>query len=456
MTARVLVVDDTLANVKLLQARLTAEYFEVLTASSGREAIDLLKVQRVDVIILDVMMPGMDGFEVCRRIKQNPSIMHLPVIMVTALDQPTDKILGLKAGADDFLTKPIDDMALTTRVKNLARLKMLNDEMLRRLASGAKFGLPAPDLVPWTAVQDLGARILLVEDEERAVQRVTAALSKVHTVEVLSDVQAALAALSEKPFDLAIVSLTLSNADGLRLCSQIRSQERLRHLPLIVIGERSQDPRLLRALDMDANDYLLRPFDRHELLARVRTQIKRKRHLDLLRTSADASAELAITDALTGLFNRRYLEANIGRLTQLSASGRPLSLLLADIDHFKQVNDRHGHLVGDRVLREFAERLRRLMRGSDLVCRLGGEEFVVVMPGASMNEARYAGERVCTTIAAEPFQVPGGASLRITASVGVATLCSQTETVEALLERADTALYAAKREGRNRVVSDAA
>jgi two-component system cell cycle response regulator len=456
MTARVLVVDDTLANVKLLEARLVAEYFEVVTASSGREALDVLKTQRVDVVLLDVMMPGMDGFEVCRRIKQDPAIMHLPVIMVTALDQPTDKILGLKAGADDFLTKPIDDMALTTRVKNLARLKMLNDEMLRRLASGAKFGLPAPDLVPWTSMEDVGARILLVEDQERAVQRIMAALSKVHSVDVLADVQTALTALSEKPYDVAIVSLTLERADGLRLCSQIRSHERLRHLPLIVIAERAQDARLLRALDMDANDYLLRPFDRHELLARVRTQIKRKRHLDLLRTSVDASAELAITDPLTGLFNRRYLEANIGRLTQSSAAGLPLSLLLADIDHFKRVNDVHGHLVGDRVLREFAERLRRLMRGSDLVCRLGGEEFVVVMPGAVLEEARHAGERVCASVAAEPFQGAGGAQLRVTASVGVATLCGLTDSVEALLQRADVALYAAKREGRNRVVSDAA
>jgi two-component system cell cycle response regulator len=227
MTARVLVVDDTLANVKLLEARLTAEYFEVLTASSGREALDVLKAQRIDVILLDVMMPGMDGFEVCRRIKQDPSLMHVPVIMVTALDQPTDKILGLKAGADDFLTKPIDATAMTTRVKNLARLKMLNDEMLRRVASGTKFGLPVPELLPWTSVQDVGARILLVEDNERAVQRVVAALSKVHTVDVLADVQAALALLGERPYDLAIDSLTLAEADGLRLCSQIRSHERL-------------------------------------------------------------------------------------------------------------------------------------------------------------------------------------------------------------------------------------
>src|SRR5262245_58640555 len=120
MTARVLVVDDILANVKLLEARLSAEYFEVLTAYHGSEALAQLASRPVDVVLLDVMMPGMDGFEVCRRIKSDPKTMHVPVIMVTALDQPTDKIQGLKAGADDFLTKPVDDIALVTRVKNLA------------------------------------------------------------------------------------------------------------------------------------------------------------------------------------------------------------------------------------------------------------------------------------------------------------------------------------------------
>src|SRR2546426_2747818 len=134
MTGRVLVVDDILANVKLLEARLSAEYFDVLTAYSGPEALELLRTERVDVVLLDVMMPAMDGFEVCRRIKNSARTMHVPVIMVTALDQTSDKVQGLEAGADDFITKPVDDIALITRVKNLARLETLNDEMMLRMA----------------------------------------------------------------------------------------------------------------------------------------------------------------------------------------------------------------------------------------------------------------------------------------------------------------------------------
>ena len=111
MTARVLVVDDVLPNVKLLDAKLTSEYFDVLRAYSGQEALDIIQREHPDIVLLDVMMPGMDGFEVCRRIKADPTTTHIPVVMVTALDQPSDRVAGLEAGADDFLTKPVQDLA---------------------------------------------------------------------------------------------------------------------------------------------------------------------------------------------------------------------------------------------------------------------------------------------------------------------------------------------------------
>ena len=140
MTARVLVVDDVDANVKLLEARLTADYFEVRTARSGREALEICANERADVLLLDVMMPGMDGFEVCRRLKAETRTQHIPVIMVAALDQPADRVKGFEAGADDFLTKPVDDVALVKRVRNLARLKMLTDEMLMRASTEEQLG----------------------------------------------------------------------------------------------------------------------------------------------------------------------------------------------------------------------------------------------------------------------------------------------------------------------------
>src|SRR6476620_8813653 len=120
MTARVLVVDDVPANVKLLEARLSAEYFDVVTASGGEEALAICERAECDLVLLDVMMPDMDGFEVCRRLKCNPLTHHIPVVMVTALDQPSDRVRGLEAGADDFLTKPVSDIALISRVRSLA------------------------------------------------------------------------------------------------------------------------------------------------------------------------------------------------------------------------------------------------------------------------------------------------------------------------------------------------
>ena len=456
MTARVLVVDDVLANVKLLQARLSAEYFEVLTAYNGQEALDLLETERVDVVLLDVMMPGMDGFEVCRRIKSDSATQHLPVVMITALDQPTDKIHGLRAGADDFLAKPVDDIGLVTRVRNLARLKALNDEMLLRTSSGAEIGLVRGATPDWGKAE-VGARILLVEDQERAVQRVVAALSKMHTVDIEPEPQAALARLGGASYDLLIASLALASTDGLRLCSQVRSLERLRHLPIMAVVEADDEKRLLRALDMGVNDYLLRPIDRHELIARVRTQIRRKRHSDYLRDSLNASLEQAVTDALTGLFNRRYLDTHAKALIeQARAAGSPLSTLVMDIDHFKSVNDTHGHAAGDSVLREFAQRLRRNTRGVDLVCRMGGEEFIIVMPDTPLWRGRQIAERLRSCIATERFRINAGTQITVTASVGLATLETSEGGMDVLFSRADQALYAAKREGRNRVVADAA
>jgi two-component system cell cycle response regulator len=455
MTARVLVVDDIVANVKLLEARLTADYFEVMTAHSGQEALRILERERADVVLLDVMMPGMDGFEVCRRIKGAAGTSHIPVVMVTALDHPSDKVQGLEAGADDFLTKPVDDIALITRVKNLARLKTLNDELMLRMATGAELGiLSGPAAVD---MKDARGRILLVEDRAGSAQKVMSVLGKVHIIDVEPDLQAALLRLTGTPYDLLIVSLSLTGADGLRLCSQVRSLDRTRHLPIVVVVEPGDEMRLLRGLDMGVNDYLTRPIDRNELAARVRTQIRRKRHSDYLRGRLEESVELSLLDALTGLHNRRYMETHLkGLVDQARSGGRPLSVLVADIDNFKSINDGYGHSAGDAVLREFAERLRRNLRGIDLACRLGGEEFIVIMPDTALERACQIGERLRDCIASEPFRVTFDDRLEVTASVGIAMLEGADDTPETLFERADKALYAAKREGRNRVVADAA
>jgi two-component system cell cycle response regulator len=286
----------------------------------------------------------------------------------------------------------------------------------------------------------------------------TATLNTENTVEVCDDPNGALFVAAESDWELAIVSLSLKDFDGLRLCSQLRSLERTRNLPILILVEPEDTARMLRALDIGVNDYLIRPIDKNELKARVRTQIRKRRFAERLRANVAQSMELAVTDALTGLYNRRYMESHLGTLVNYAAHrGKAISLLVIDIDFFKAVNDTHGHDVGDQVLKEFSRRIRKNIRGIDMACRLGGEEFVLVMPETNMAEAYVIGERLRMAISGQDFSVADIAeSLTITVSIGIAALEGADDSADALLKRADKALYRAKRDGRNRVVSDAA
>ena len=204
----------------------------------------------------------------------------------------------------------------------------------------------------------------------------------------------------------------------------MRSLERTRNLPIIIMVQPGDEARLLRGLDMGVNDYLTRPIDRNELVARVRTQIRRKRHADHLRDRLDESVEFAITDALTGLHNRRYMETHLDALwpSRPGPAGRPLSVLVADIDHFKSINDSHGHDAGDNVLREFAARFRRNTRGIDLACRIGGEEFVIIMPETTLEKACRSASDCASASRRSRSRPTGDTRLHVTASVGIATL----------------------------------
>jgi two-component system cell cycle response regulator len=456
VTARVLIVDDVPANLKLLDAKLTAEYFGVLKAASGPEAIEIATAQLPDIILLDVMMPGMDGFEVCRRLKAAPTTEHIPIVMVTALDQPKDRVQGLEAGADDFLTKPVNDLALFARVKSLVRLKMVTDELRMREATGQRIGALVGTSTERMLMTEPG-RALIIDDRPTSLKRMSEALSLEHTVTVAESAEEMMQLAAIGDYDLLIVSLTLQEFDGLRLCSQLRSLESTRQTPLLAIVEEGDTPRLVRALDMGANDYLVRPVDRNELVARCRTQLRRKRYQDYLREKFQQGLELAITDSLTGLYNRRYMESHLAAMVEEGTTGgKPVSLLIFDIDYFKSVNDGHGHPAGDAVLKEFAQRIAQNVRGVDLACRLGGEEFVVVMPDTDLSYAFMVAERLRQKVAEVPFQIDAGVTLSVTVSIGIGVTEGPGDTAAKLLERADSALYRAKRDGRNRVVAEAA
>ncbi|MBT4487293.1 MAG: PleD family two-component system response regulator, partial [Rhodospirillaceae bacterium] len=339
MTARILVVDDVLPNVKLLEAKLSREYYDVLTAMNGPDALEIVEREVPDIVLLDVMMPGMDGFEVCEKIKAKANLMHIPVVMVTALSDTSDRVRGLEAGADDFLTKPVNDIALFARVRSLIRLKIMMDELRLREATSSSFGVADEES---TEIEVDGGRVLVVEDREIYARNINQALEGDHTVTMATGADDAIAAARAGDIDLIIVSLSLQDTDGLRLCSHLRSMEESRQIPILILVDDTPDQmeRLVRGLDMGVNDYLIRPVDQNELMARCRTQLRRKSYEDRLRANYHLSMTLAVTDPLTGLYNRRYLESHLENLMRRAVvDDKPVGLLAMDIDHFKAVND---------------------------------------------------------------------------------------------------------------------
>jgi two-component system, cell cycle response regulator len=447
MSARVLVVDDIEANRKLLHAKLSNEYFNVITACDGQEAVERAVAEEPDVVLMDIMMPRMDGVTACRQLKLDPRTEHIPVVLVTALSEREDRLRGLGAGADDFLTKPVNDLMLLSRVRALTKYKMVADELRKREASGRRMGvIDAPGegrtLEP--------SRILVVDENERQARRICRYLEGLHRPMSLGE--ATQMGIASSMVDVLIVSLSNEKVDGLRLCAYLRSAEATRDLPILVVAEPDDQKRAVRALDLGASDIILKPIDSEELNARVKTQVRKKRYLDALRSRLDQSMELAVTDQLTGLHNRRYMRNQLDGFVQRTSMGDgPVSVLLADLDHFKRINDIHGHSVGDEVLKEFARRLQENVRPKDLACRYGGEEFVVIMPDTDVELAAAAAERLRRVIGETPFAVGRGDMLRVTMSGGVAATRAAGESVDYLLRRADDALYRAKGAGRDRI-----
>jgi two-component system cell cycle response regulator len=264
-----------------------------------------------------------------------------------------------------------------------------------------------------------------------------------------------LAPQCEGSVDLVILNTT-GKVDALRIVGKLRAQEMSRLVPILLIGDPEELPRVAKGLDLGATDYLLRPLDRNEIVARVRTQVRRKRLQDRLQENYRKSLSLALTDGLTGLYNRRYLGVHLdGLLARLADGATGPSLLLIDIDWFKRVNDTHGHAAGDAVLRELTSRIARYVRTFDLFARYGGEEFVVVLPETDRRVAEGVAERLRMVVAEMPFRVGEAATeVSVTISIGLAVTADARESSDSLLRRADAALYAAKEAGRNRVVSD--
>ena len=452
MSARILIVDNSPSSIKMLAAKLSSEYYEVLTAEDGAAALAAVDRDAPDIVLLDVMMPGMDGFEVCRRIKENPLNTHIPVVMITALGSNEDRVKGLDAGADDFLTKPIEDTTLFARIRSLVRLKHILEQWRLRGATSERLGFidETGDIID----SGTDAHIILVDDSTVQKNKIIASLGNdQHRVTVVDDYEAS-GRVVDLGGDVVVISLSSDSDAPLRMASRLRSLDLTRQVPILLIGDVEDQDLFIKALELGINDYIMRPLDDLELIARVRTQVRRKQYQDRLHKVFLQHLSLALTDVLTGLHNRRYLSTHLDAvMDRMRISEKPVSLLMIDADHFKQVNDTYGHSVGDEVLKEIGQRILRNIRGFDLAARYGGEEFTVVMPDTPVEVALGVADRLCVKMANEPISVSGSKDkIVVTLSIGVSVSRGPDETAENLLKQADEAMYKAKKAGRNQVI----
>lgn len=452
MSGRILVVDDVATNRVVLRAKLAEAFYDVLQAEDGETALAVARRDRPDIVLLDAVMPGLDGFAVCARLKADPATRHIPVVMLTAELDSAARLRGLEAGADDFLAKPVADQALFARVRNLLREKTIVDELRLRAQTCRALGLEE-DAAP-APVAGRPAAVQIVKAD--GIPASAAALRRLLTERVdVVDARAALSGRtpSARP-DLVLIGMDPGRkAAALDLLSELRARPATRHSAFILIVPDGDIATAAAALDLGANDYVFAGSDPHELAVRVRSQIRRKRYSDRLRASVQDGLRLAVIDPLTGLYNRRYALTHLNRIALRAAeTGKIFTLMLLDIDRFKQINDRFGHMAGDAVLAEVAARLRDNLRGEDLLSRHGGEEFMAALPDTGLDAARIAAERLRKTVAATPFRLPGvEVPFPVTLSVGVALGHPGRDEVTTLLREADSALYASKSGGRNLV-----
>lgn len=451
MAGKILIVDDVATNRIVLKVKLASAAYETVQASNGTDALQIARDTRPDLILLDVQLPDLDGISVCERLKSDPVTRSIPVVMITAFRDPAARLRGLRAGAEEFLTKPLDEHLLLARLRSLLRARETEEELKLRdttwrdlgfAEAGQAFEAPA-------SVVLVGGR----RDRAHAWRQDLAQVFGPHVMvmdreEVLAD-----AALLGHT-DVFVIPADMDRpGDGLRLMSELRARPATRHAAVCILLPAEARETAAVSLDLGANDLMAEDAPVEEVVIRLRTQIQRKRIADRLRATMADGLRLALIDPLTGLYNRRYALPHIARIAERAQeTGRQFAVMLLDLDRFKAVNDTYGHAAGDAVLAEVAQRIRNGLRGVDLVARIGGEEFLVALPDTALDAARATAERLRRIIADRPIRLPGAlGEIGVTASVGLAMGGAAGVAVEQVVDFADQALMGSKSEGRNLV-----
>jgi two-component system cell cycle response regulator len=309
------------------------------------------------------------------------------------------------------------------------------------------------DLPPTASPAGASPRVLIADDDHVARNYVATLLRKQGmTIEFADDGARALASARDLDLDLVLLDIMMPGLDGLDCCRLIKGITQEEFLPVILLTSKSDADSRVTGLRIGADDYVTKPFDERELLARVNNLLRLKRMHDNISEARSRLEQLATQDDLTGLYNYRYLHTRLNEEFKRSERYRdPLACVMIDIDYFKRVNDRHGHDVGDAVLRETSERLRKAVREIDVVTRYGGEEFLLVLPSTNFSGALAVADRVWRSVGSDTFNLPTGPE-RVSISLGVAVFPSRDiKTKDQLIKAADKALYQAKDDGRDRI-----
>lgn len=465
MQGKVLVIDGTSTNRIVLKVKLSGAFYQVLQAGSIADAAVCIASDTPDLIITALSLPDGTAADLCAMLRARPETANVPII---ALGQGTDaetRLATLAAGAFDVMDRPLDDTLLLGRVRSMIRAHNALEEWRMRDESSCAMGMadPAADFAP-------AGRVMLIGENPAQLRGWTKHLIP-HlrgrfAMTLLKDAMASLHAGT--PADVVVLALPHAQTqaeESLRLISALRVSAQTRQIGLLVIQQEPDPQCATQALDLGADDLMSNGFDATELALRLKVLLKRKRQIERMHQSVRSGLRDAVNDPLTGLYNRRYAMPHLQNVVaQAAVTRKPYAAIIADMDHFKRINDMYGHAAGDAVLVETARRLRAAVRSTDMVARMGGEEFLVVMPGADLVTARANAKRLCGAIGDTPFTIPDvDRPVQITVSIGLALSAdaaapahprlstTHTEIMQNLLCRADKALYAAKMKGRNRV-----
>lgn len=453
MTGKILIVDDVSTNRIVMKVKLASAYYDTLQAATGAEALKLARDASPDLILLDINLPDVNGIEVCTRLKSDPVTRTIPIVMVSSSRNLDQRIRALRAGAEDVFWKPFEDVMLLARLRAILRAREAERELGLRHQTYRELGFAEP-----AAGFERPATVVLINEDLDEARRWTENLSGAIRGGVLTlTPDDALIALDDRPTPDVVVLRARADRSGesLRLLSELRSRRSTRFASVCVVVPPGALDLASMALDIGANDLIETEATAEEILLRVQGQIRRKRQSDRLRASLEDGLKLAMTDPLTGLHNRRYALPHLSRIARHAHdTGRDFAVMVLDLDRFKSVNDTWGHAAGDAVLIEVASRFRSNLRAIDLVARIGGEEFLVVLPDIGVDAAKATAERLRRVIEERPVGLSGGQDVPVTLSIGLAMARGADFTeaeVDSLVQCADRALMGAKSDGRNQV-----